>query len=159
MNILCIIPTLGQGGAQRVLVELAEHLSATSKYQVSFLIFKGDEKNFYKPNNQISVHCIDTVQGNSISWLAMLQTPARMRKKIKSISPDVIISFQDVANFPTLLATLGLNCRVIVSERLDPMYHSAAKIRHLMRFFLYPLANGIVVQTKQYCQPNAKNSC
>lgn len=148
MNILCIIPTLGHGGAQRVLVELAEHLSATTSYQVSFLIFKGGEDRFYKPNDQIPVHCIDTVQGNSISWLALSQTPMRVRKKIKYIAPDVIISFQDVANFPTLLATLGLNCRVIVSERLDPSHHSAAKTRQLVRSLLYPLADRIVVQTK-----------
>jgi len=158
MNILCIIPTLGHGGAQRVLVELAEHLAAKTHYQVAFLIFKGDEEYFYKPSEKIPVHCTDSVQGGSISWLALFQTTNRVRKKIKSIAPDLIISFQDVANFPTLLATLGHKSKVIVSERLDPTYHPVAKARRLVRSLLYPLADSIVVQTSHIAKQMPKRS-
>ena len=160
MNILCIIPTLGHGGAQRVLVELAEHLASSTRYQVSFLIFKGNENEeyFYKPGDNIPVHCIDSVQGNSVSWLALLQTPNRLRKRIKAIAPDVIVSFQDIANFPTLLATLGLDSRVIISERLDPTHHPAAKIRQLARSIFYPLADSIVVQTNHIAKQMPKRA-
>ena len=160
MNILCIIPTLGHGGAQRVLVELAEHLAASASYQVSFLIFKGneDEEYFYKPGDNIPVHCIDSVQGNSVSWLALLQTPNRLRRRIKAIAPNVIVSFQDIANFPTLLATLGLNSKVIISERLDPTHHPAAKVRQLARSLFYPMADSIVVQTNHIAKQMPKRA-
>ena len=160
MNILCIIPTLGHGGAQRVLVELADHLTSSTRYQVSFLIFRGNENEeyFYKPGDNIPVNCINSVQGNSISWLALFQTPNRLRRQIKAIAPDVIISFQDVANFPTLLATLGLNPKVIISERLDPTHHPAAKIRQLARSIFYPLADSIVVQTNHIAKQMPKRT-
>lgn len=148
MNILCIIPTLGHGGAQRVLVELAEHLHTNRLNTISFLVFKGDEDYIYKVSPDIPVHCIKTVSGNNIGWLELLRTPIQIRKIVKSINPDTIITFQDVANFPTLLATIGLKTNLIISERVDPTYYTYHATRKILRSLLYPLANSIVVQTQ-----------
>ena len=47
-----------------------------------------------------------------------------MRRAIKKYPSVAVISFIDTTNVLTLLATIGLNVKVIVSERIDPKNYS-----------------------------------
>ena len=71
----------------------------------------------------------------------------KIRKLIKQNNPDIIISFVTAINIQTILYTLGVKSKVIVSERIYP-----ATIRQPKKFFsklVYPLADGFVFQTAQ----------
>ncbi len=150
-RILCIIPTLGHGGAQKVLVNLAHQLSQynteNEKHSVSILTFRSNEDNFYTVNDSINLDSLNIVNGNAVSFFTIFKAPLKLRRFIRDSNPDVILSFQDIANFPVLMATIGLNKHVVVSERQDTRFYSHAFSRKMIRLALYPMANKIVVQT------------
>ena len=71
-----------------------------------------------------------------------------LRQAIKESTPQAVISFMDRMNVLTLLATFGLNLPVIVSERINPAYHSIGKVWNFLRRLLYPHTSCLVVQTQ-----------
>lgn len=73
----------------------------------------------------------------------------RLRRVISSSRPDVVISFVDVTNMLTILATLRLGVPVIVSERTNPRTHPIGWFRGILRHLLYPRADAVIVQTEE----------
>ena len=71
----------------------------------------------------------------------------QLRRRVKEIKPDLIISFQTNQNALSVLATRGRNIPVIVSERGDPyQYHNiVAKLKTAV----INMAEGGVFQTKK----------
>lgn len=148
MKILLIIPTLGLGGAQRVLVGLANRL-ANDNHDTTILTFtSASTQHFYTPEPDVAVVHIKTIDGSTARRLRILKTPLKIRQYLQAHPVDIILSFQDIANFATLLATLGNATPVIISERQDIRYYRYPKLRQLVRRFVYPLASRIVVQTE-----------
>jgi len=70
-----------------------------------------------------------------------------LRRTIHKSRPDVVISFVDVTNVLTLLATRRLGIPIIVSERVDPSQHDIGPIWNCLRLFLYRFAETVVCQT------------
>ena len=52
-----------------------------------------------------------------------LQRLPVLRRAIRESAPDVVVSFLDVMNVRTILATIGLGIPVVVSEHTDPSRH------------------------------------
>lgn len=77
-----------------------------------------------------------------------LRRVCALRKAVRESRPDVVISFIDQVNVLTLLATFGLDLRVIVSERIDPNVYRISNVWKCLRWFVYPRADRIVVQTR-----------
>ncbi len=75
-----------------------------------------------------------------------------MRKYFKLSKPDTIVSFMKDINIMTLISCLGMNKKIIVSERNHPLLNNDGKskrpfvIRALTRI-LYPFSYKIVFQT------------
>ena len=152
INVLCVIPTLGQGGAQKILVDFAHklaHRESSSKIQsVSLLTFKENNENFYQPDQSISLYSTSTVRGDSVSFSSMPISACKMRRQLKAIAPDVILSFQDISNVVSILGTFGLRqIKLVVSERQDTRFYSYTFFRKILRYFLYNFSDVIVVQT------------
>ena len=72
-----------------------------------------------------------------------------LRRAIRESRPDTVVSFLDVTNVLTLLATRGLGVPVLVSERSDPAFCPIAKPFGILRNRLYPRADAIVVQSEE----------
>lgn len=72
---------------------------------------------------------------------------ARLRHAICSSNPDVVISFMEKTNVLALLATWGLPIPVVVSERIDPRYHSIGRAWAFLRWLMYRRASAVVIQT------------
>lgn len=74
----------------------------------------------------------------------------QLRRRVKEINPDLVISFQTNQNALSVLATRGRNIPVIVSERGDPyQYHDiVAKLKTRV----INKAEGGVFQTKKAMQ-------
>lgn len=151
-KLLFIIPTLGHGGAQKVIVDLLDYLAnsnvTANKFKLFLLTFREEKNPVHVVNSKVSLTSIDAIQNDSASFSKLLLSPLKLRKKVQSIEPDLIISFQDIANFPTILATVGLHIPLIVSERNDPKHYTGATLRTIIRNLLYPIAAKIVVQTE-----------
>ena len=79
---------------------------------------------------------------------ANLRIVRRLRTELRSERPDVLVSFITQANVLALLAAVGLNTPVVISERIDARIHRDPLPWHVLRRLLYPRAACLVVQTK-----------
>lgn len=151
MHITLVISSLDPGGAERVLSQLANHW-ASQGHKVSLLTLAApDAQPFYPLNPKINLRQLN--QRDLSSWLLgrLFNIGKRLwilRKSLKSLSPDVIVSFVDVMNMTTLLATYGLNLPVVVSERTHPRHHPLPSLYKRLRPLIYPKAARVVVQTQ-----------
>ena len=72
-----------------------------------------------------------------------------LRKAIKRSSPEVVISFLDVVNVRTLVATMGLGVPVIVAEHTDPVRRSIGAVWRTLRSWTYGFASCVVTLTPE----------
>lgn len=165
MHIILIISSLNSGGAERVLSDLANHL-ITKQFQITIVIFAAPQTPiFYKLSPQINIIQINQLQNlnnknsfifwynkfNFLFYLIRLKNILKriiaLRRTIRYLTPDLIISFVDITNITTIIATLGLKIPLIVSERTNPFYHQIPSLYQKLRKWLYLRANYIVMQT------------
>jgi GalNAc-alpha-(1->4)-GalNAc-alpha-(1->3)-diNAcBac-PP-undecaprenol alpha-1,4-N-acetyl-D-galactosaminyltransferase len=74
---------------------------------------------------------------------------ARLRRLITSSRPDVVLSFMPQSNLLTILAGMGLDTRVVVSERVQPAFHaSLPRTWRTLRRVFYRHADAVVAQTE-----------
>jgi glycosyltransferase involved in cell wall biosynthesis len=135
MKILCLIDSLGSGGAQRQLCELASLLNNT--YEVSILSYW--DTHFWDEflnKNKIGFHTIV----NANHPVAKLY---KVYKYIKNFSPDVVIAYLDTPGIIACLVkiVLGKRFNLIVSDRNTTQKFN---YKEKIRFFLYRRADKIV---------------
>lgn len=133
-KILCLIDSLGSGGAQRQLVGLASMLQEQENNVEVLWYHKND---FYKKElDKNNVPYKNIVRGNPIAKLYAVY------KEIKRYKPDTLIAYIDG---PTIISCLlkifGLKYRLIVSERNTTQKLS---LKERLKFFLYRWADFIV---------------
>ncbi|MFA7686567.1 MAG: glycosyltransferase [Moheibacter sp.] len=110
MKILCVIDSLGAGGAQRQIVQLAIGFKKRG-HEVSFLTHHLLE--FFKPQleeNSIPIKTI--VEPNYFKRLF------RIRKEVRNHNADVVLSFLEATNFMVTLAGIPAKpWKLVVGER------------------------------------------
>lgn len=151
MHLVFIIPSLTAGGAEKIISELANYFAAHN-HNVFLIVFSSfKEPPFYYVSPKISLIYLDMLNksNNNIFYriINIIKRIIYLRSTIKKINPNLIISFIDITNLITLLASCGLNIPVIVSERTDPKYHNIPALYNYLRFIIYKAAKNIVVQT------------
>ena len=138
MKISFTLASLGSGGAERVVSLLANKM-VEQGHLVEIICLKFNDV-YYQLHPEVKV------------VLAMQQTQNRLtevfwlRKYIKQEKPDVVIAFTEGVYCFTIAALLGTKIPVIASERLDPS--AMTWKRNLLKRFLLPYADWLVVQTK-----------
>jgi GalNAc-alpha-(1->4)-GalNAc-alpha-(1->3)-diNAcBac-PP-undecaprenol alpha-1,4-N-acetyl-D-galactosaminyltransferase len=151
MRITFVISTLQNGGAERVLVNMANYwakrgheveiVSLASKSDAPF--YELGEAVVYSPLSlaQKTTGALDFV-GNNLRRIKVI------REAIRRSNPDVVISFMDRMNVMVALATIGLDVPVVLSERNDPAQYKIGGLGwEWLRKLTYPLADSVVVQT------------
>lgn len=134
-KILCLIDSIGAGGAQRQLVILASLLKK-SNYDVSFAYYHKD--TFYSPHlHQIN---IPAVQLNAHGKLSKFKT---IRRYIISNKFDVVIAYLGGPVVLTCLTkiTTSKKFKIIVSERSTS---TCFRLSEAIRFLLYSIADYVV---------------
>lgn len=149
MKIALIINAIQCGGADRVIVSMANYWSAkglnvtliTFDHERAEPFYPLDPKIIYHPMNlkNESKSIFDKLYGN-------LKRIYKIRQSLQQIQPDVVISFIDITNIIVLFATMRMRFPVIVSERIDPQYHFIGRWDKI-RMLLYPYASALVCQT------------
>ena len=139
MKLLCVIDSLGSGGAQRQIVELAKGFKERGNI-VSFLVYH--EENFFKNFlDEVSIPVVSIIEPNNIKRLF------KMRKFIRKGDFDAVFSFLEAANFICEFAGLPWrNWKLIVGERsADPNILKSSKRKFYRWFHLfadYVIANS-----------------
>ncbi|NKI25226.1 glycosyltransferase [Arenibacter sp. 6A1] len=122
-KVLCVIDSLGSGGAQKQLVELAKGFKEKG-YSVSFLTYYND--NFYKKEldkHNISIRTI--IEPNYVNRLF------KMRAAIRQEKPDSVLSFLSAASFiATVSGFPSRKWKLVVGERsANPNILKSFKLR------------------------------
>lgn len=146
-KILFVIPSLGSGGAERVVSTLATEL-AQRGYQTGVLMIANDHRN-YPLSDKVELICLNCEQRHK-GMNTLQRTVGRIRDiraAIRKSGADVVISFMSDTNIDVCFAARGLKIPVIVSERNDPAVDPASRAKQLMRKVAYCRADGFVFQT------------
>jgi GalNAc-alpha-(1->4)-GalNAc-alpha-(1->3)-diNAcBac-PP-undecaprenol alpha-1,4-N-acetyl-D-galactosaminyltransferase len=147
VKLLLIIPSLGFGGAERVLLELAGNWAVS--HEVHILTLTNKEEDFYPVPSNINRHRVSSENETWHDFLGVFRLVAQIIKTIKITKPDFIVSFLLKANFFSLLAGFFVRKKIIVCERniiRDPVI---SRRHELLRRRLYPYAYKITVQHEQ----------
>lgn len=144
-KILLVIPTLQQGGAERVMSELANTWAKSGHCVHLVLLAQSDD--FYSVPDSVAVHRLGF---SNMGRLAKIREEFRvmreLRKLIKTEAPKFVLSFMEKFNEFTLLSSLGLGIPVYVSDRSNPL-KKIGFARRLLKEFTYGKAAGLAAQT------------
>ena len=146
MKITFVISSLSSGGAERVLVLLAQAFLSKA-YQVNVITLSTKNDDFYTLPAGAGRLALG-ILGDSVNPLSAivnnLSRLSKLRTAICSTKPDVVISFATETNILTILSLLQTGIPVIATEHCDPNLISYGKIWEKLRRFSYPYATKIV---------------
>jgi GalNAc-alpha-(1->4)-GalNAc-alpha-(1->3)-diNAcBac-PP-undecaprenol alpha-1,4-N-acetyl-D-galactosaminyltransferase len=149
LRVTCVIASLGAGGAERVLSELANELAETG-IQVTVITLDHRVADHYLLHDAVerrSVPIFWPTAGKIESVYATVLRLVRIRRAVLSSRPDAVLSFCEMTNVRVVFALLGTRIPVIVSERVDPRMHRIGRAWNVLRRMAYRRARHVVVQT------------
>lgn len=145
MKILFYINVLSNGGAERVMANLANELSLENDV---VLVNSFRTNNEYELNSSIKHIYLDdnSYKGFFEKNFARIKL---LRKYLKKEKPDIAISFMAEPNFRLLLAKAFMGTKTIISIRNDPNKEYGNLLFKILAKSLFVTSNGIVFQTKE----------
>jgi GalNAc-alpha-(1->4)-GalNAc-alpha-(1->3)-diNAcBac-PP-undecaprenol alpha-1,4-N-acetyl-D-galactosaminyltransferase len=146
-KMILVIPTLKQGGAERVMSELANEWANNGNKVLLVLLVKSNI--FYKLDSKVELVNLglDINNTNRISKaINSFRIFLTLRKFIRRNNPDFVLSFIEKYNIFTLFSAAFLNVNTFVSDRNNPKIIISKKMELLKKLF-YNNAKGIIAQT------------
>lgn len=144
MRLCFAIPALTAGGAERVMSILANRWAVAGHEVVIITTHDGGRAPHFQLEAGVRLVSADPCVTGPAKQFAIIR---RLRQSLRDVGPDAIISFLNYTNIVTLLASVGLDRPVIVSERLDPRVIGIGPAWSLLRRLTYRRAARLVVQT------------
>lgn len=145
MKVAFYINAIHEGGAQRVLVNLANELVNNGDEVILVTSFVGLWE--YSYSDKIRRYILDNNSTNDSKIKRNLTRVIKLRKILKDENPDCLLSFMAEPNYRSIVASLGLNNKVIISVRNDPNREYTGISGKILGKLLLPLADGCVFQT------------
>ncbi|MBE9580402.1 MAG: glycosyltransferase family 4 protein [Proteobacteria bacterium] len=147
MKLTCFIYSLGPGGAERVMSILADAW-ASRGHKVTIVTYDEGRLSFFSLPPEVTVQKLRLSGGSMLKRIGnhFRRIPS-FRRVIRETRPDIVISFMDRTNVLVLMAALGLNVPLIVSERTNPLRYSPGFPYNYLRRCLYQKAMAVVVQS------------
>lgn len=146
-KITLLIPSLSSGGAERVMSVLANYLSKDINLEIHLILYLADER-FYNISDKVIVHTPNFNYKNFSTIISTFKTINYIRKTLKDIKPNALLSFSGKYNSLVILSSLGLNIKRYVSDRSKPGI-SYGKLQDILNPILYGFTNGIIAQTSK----------
>jgi GalNAc-alpha-(1->4)-GalNAc-alpha-(1->3)-diNAcBac-PP-undecaprenol alpha-1,4-N-acetyl-D-galactosaminyltransferase len=146
-KIVLMTADLGPGGTERVVSILANKFVENYSVDVCIICLVQGEV-FYQINPKVKILRPSFNYRNYPKFISYLITFFYVRKKLKVLNPTSILYFGGRYNSLCILASLGLTVKTYISERSKPGISYGFFIDFLNMIF-YPLADGLIVQTKQ----------
>lgn len=125
---------------------LANDFARRKEIDLHIILYGINPEIFYPLLKDISIYIPEFKFDNSKRFYSTIKRLIYLRKKIKSIEPDIILSFGEIWNSFTLIATFGLKVPIYISDRNQPNI-VLGKFSNTLRTFLYPRATGMIAQT------------
>ncbi len=152
MKTIClVIHSLGIGGMERVMAQLANNFANRPDVRVHLVLIGKKREVKYQLSSLVSVHSPKFTFKSYRRKIDTLRTIKFLRFKVKEIKPDVVLSLGEIWNNFVLIALYGLKTPVFISDRCQPN-KSLGKIHNWLRKMLYPQAAGVIAQTREAMQ-------
>ena len=148
--ILIVISSLGPGGAERVVSNLATTWVKAGKKVSILTTFLHEEENadfFPLPAQVKRIRLADHTHTRKRGVTKNLQRLLVFRKLVQSEHPDLVMSFMDHINVLTLIALWGSRIPVIVNETGDPFHQPIGQVVGWLRPKVYKWASIITALT------------
>jgi len=152
-KIAFVIGGMGKGGAERVVSNLVGYYHHAG-FEIEIVMLLHNKVEYDLPRD-VKLTYIDSRKYSPV--LKPLVWLKKLRDIIKEDKPDVIVSFFARINLLVLLAAIGIDIPVYISERNDPKDDGRSIVIRFLTSILYPLSKGIVFQTDHAyrCFPKA----
>lgn len=140
-----VIPSLVGGGAEKMLVDIINHLDV-NRYEMSLVLFEKKGTHFLSIPSHVKIY--DLNKKNRYSFLKLIFRLAGLFKKIE---PDVTLSFLSYANIIAILSKFlsKLKFNLIITEHTHLssalLYARCCRIKSFLYKALFNYANFIVV--------------
>lgn len=144
MKIDFLISSLSGGGAENVLVTLANELNKKGNFIKIISLEKRNQ--FYSVDDGIELIKLDNTKFGKIR--ENYRDFKMIRNHLLETDADVVVSFLSRCNLLALLAGIGMKKKIIVCDRNNPLKEHS---RFVFWFscLIYRLASKVVVQTNQ----------
>jgi GalNAc-alpha-(1->4)-GalNAc-alpha-(1->3)-diNAcBac-PP-undecaprenol alpha-1,4-N-acetyl-D-galactosaminyltransferase len=146
IKICLTIPSLQAGGMERVMSEIAWDFAKRKNVELHLIMFGKNREIFYDIPDNIVIHKPVFKFDDKYRTLSTIRTIFFIRKEIKKIDPDKILSFGEIWNSFVQLSLLGTKYDTFVSDRCRPD-KSFGKLHDYLRKKLYSKAKGVIAQT------------
>lgn len=145
-KVMFYINAIHDGGAERVMVNLARYFSENEYDAVLVTSFRDSwEYPVAETVRRLSLEDQEIKQSRLKRNVSRIK---KLRDLCKKEKPDVLISFMAEPNFRAILATRGLPVKTLISVRNDPNKEYAGKMGRIVGKALLPVADGCVFQTE-----------
>ena len=145
MKITFFITTLGGGGAERVVSNLANYL-VNNNHSVSIIVLRGFDTKYYLDPRVSTIFVCNYYDSNVSSLYRHLKEITISRRILKNLDSDgCLVSFLELPMAISLLFRSDIPCKLIFSERNNPDNYSKI-YRYIFRHFSNR-ADGAVFQT------------
>ncbi len=131
------------GGMERIACELSNYFSDKVD---THLVILGKNDQFYKLAEDIQISSPSFSTNGQNKFVSIFKTITFLRKELKNIKPDAVLSLGEMYNSFVLLATIGMNIKVFVSDRTRPDKDWGV-LHNNLRKYVYRRARGIICQT------------
>lgn len=146
-TLMFYINTIGGGGAERVITQVANYLSDRGYHVIMVTSFaKENEYPLAAGIKRINLEEPNLKQSRLKKNISRI---CALRRACVTCRPDVLISFMAEANFRNLFATAGLAVKSIISVRNDPEREYSGKAYCFLARYILPHADGCVFQTEE----------
>ncbi|MDX1639040.1 MAG: glycosyltransferase family 4 protein [Balneolaceae bacterium] len=147
-KICLIIHSLGIGGMERVMAQLARSFSNEQDARIDIILIGKNRENVYSLPGTVTIHRPPFRYEDFTRSGSAIRTIWYLRRQVSEINPDTILSFGEYWNNMVLLSLLGLNYPVFISDRSEPD-KDLGYLQNMLRSFLYPRAAGYIAQTRK----------
>lgn len=143
---ICLVShTLKMGGMERVMAGYANYAAGKPGTIVNLILLL-QEVQFYQLDDKVIIHKPDFKLHEMPRWLYAIRTLLWLRKMVRRINPDTLVSFGEYWNSFVLVATLGLPYPKYISDRSNPV-DNLKFIHEIIRRLVYRTATGFISQT------------
>ena len=142
---------------ERVMSMLLNDFVTKPQTEVHLVLIGRKREVMFELDERIKIHKpLFTFDPNKKAWYT-IKTLRFLRKKIKTLQPNTVLSFGEMWNNLVLLSLLNLKYPVFISDRSEPN-KNLGTLHNWLRKRLYPKARGYIAQTQKAAEVAKKNN-
>lgn len=148
-NILVLVSSMSGGGAERIAALLANHWAAAGNHVTLLATYTVQTESAYVLDSRVTLRHLASATAMSRKGVrTQLQRLKSLRRIIRELQPDNVVSFLTNVNVAAILASWGTGVAPVVSERIHPAQFPISFTLAKLRILTYPRAARVVVQTE-----------